>query len=313
MLNVKNSVVFLPSIVLGFGAAFLFLVFHFRKVLSTKRGVIFAILLLVAAAMTSLSFFKDVSTIDISAGSKVLNLSGFASSNFILLSAPLILLLILSVVYVVKERRRYDKKYLFVLLWFLIMMIIIFSPREITRLFPDKIVQIIYAPVMVIAAKGLLEFSARYHISTKTLFLAVLVISVPGIIIWLGSVQLQPRIYSNLSGIAFYTHDEYESVKFLENQELGTVLAPKEIAINIPQMSGKKALLIIPEWSGITYNFNNKTADYATFYSGTDDQRLAIVHKYNITYVFAETDDFENSTIMKSIYEAGKVKLYKIN
>jgi hypothetical protein len=313
IINVRNSILFLPSVLLGFGIVLLFFIYNFKGLLSTKTGIVFAVILAIAVALTSISFFKDVSTIDPGFGSKLTGLSVFASNYFMPLQAPLVLLTILTIVLVYRKRKNYEASYVFVLLWFLAMAAIIFAPRELTHIFPDKMVYLIYVPVMAMAAKGLAAFSERYKIGVKKILLFVLIISLPGILINLGAQQLQPRVNSYLYETAFYTHDEYDALKFLERQDFGTVIAPQKIAFNVPQIANKKTLILMPAVKEAVYNFENKKIDFETFYATSNDtQRLEITRKYNITYVFSETGNFENSSIMKEIYNKGHITLYKI-
>lgn len=313
-LNVQNSVLFMPSVLFGLGPALLFVLYHFRLVVKTRRGLVFSILTVLAAVGTSLAFFKDAGIVDPKFAHYFSSLVNFSAQNYLALQIPFIVMMLATGVFIYLNRKRHEPLYLFVLLWLVLMLFVVFAPREITRIFPDKMIYFIYIPVMLIAAKGLITFSEKYKISVKRVLLAVLIISLPGIFFTFSYQQMQPRVVPELSESAFYTHDEYAVLKFLEKQEMGTVIAPQRLAINVPLLSGKSVLNAERGSAATTYNYEEKVKDRDIFYSSAADaEKLSIIKKYGLNYVIDDIGIFEGSVIMEKIYEIGQIKLYKIS
>jgi hypothetical protein len=338
-LNFSINHVFLPSIVLGMGLAFLFLFYELYNETTPRRikgmrpifiYIIMLVLFSVAELFDPFVLSTETGFVQVLQSYSLSWLTDAVTGSTLLFELPFIAALAVLLTASAKSwRSGRDKRYTFVLVWFFIVSLLFFIPSRYTGLLSNRFFFFFYIPASVIATKGIVRFSAtRRALSAKKIVAAAVVLSIPSIVAYNIFFQLAPREHytrSPLESFEFYSAPEYRALQFLRTQPDGVVMAPLYISFYTPFHAEKRPLLSgeSPGAEGIiSYNQAEKRSDYSRFYStGTAmDEKKSILGKYGISYIFYtryESDvlgaSADNLPFLENIYDSGGVTIYRYN
>ena len=322
------SGVFLPTLILGWGPAFLLVCYwaykespRFRRGLKIKMilWIISIVLFSVAGIARSFWIGHDSVAEGILSSLGILEVARSVAVFALAIEIPLFIAIIITSVQVFRDLK--DRKQKFVFLWMVVFGLLILAPGEILYLFGGKIHSIIWVPISILAAEGLMELNTRIKISNRKLLALIFAISLPTVFLITAYSQTQPRysIDNPEQCCFYYSIDETEAFLFLSNQPRGVVMASIETGTWLPANTGQKTLLhIYPE--NFVSDFDEKMSDYTEFYSpGTGSvERLGIIDKYGVQYVFLGPSEKElgleelDETFLAKVFESELVSVYKV-
>ena len=266
------SVNVLPSVLLGLGPMFLFLLYDMKKrfpFVSGKRH-----LALFAASFALMSYYQ----ISGSVWAPPLP----SHPLFIFFSVPFLAFLGYLAKKVMESGN--EKRIVFMYAWFIAFLFIAMFPVKLFSILPPKVTVFLYFPLAFLACEGMKDFKhAR-------LFVAVVAVSALSIFFFYSFEQMDARnIYKN--GVLgeqnfFYTESDMKAIGFLKDMPAGNVLSSQAIGTYLPYYAEKKSLLFGTNRGDIIIGVGEKLSDYERFYSSPE---RGILEKYGIRYVFYGT------------------------
>lgn len=319
--------VFLPTFMVSLGVPLLLAAYEIYSKHRSVHGVTrvaYAVVWLLSLALFSLSnlshSYWTYANSDVSAILSSLQIMPFlqAISAFsFLLEIPLLLLLVKAFYNTLKSEKNETLR--FVISWLFIVFIAVLLPSRIFSSLPAKMIPLLWFPLCVLAASGILRLSRIYKIPWQKLFIAVFIISLPSAFLFNAFTQTGVRslvISQNIEECCFfYSTDDYAAFEFLGKQEPGMVLAPAEIGTWLPFLSLKKTLFHVHVSNHVS-DAEEKLADYENFYSGAETEKERILQKYKIRYIFFSSYDEKRFEVPKApflrlLFESGRVKVYE--
>lgn len=315
--NKSLGVVVLPSILLGIGIPLFFIIYKIGKDIKIKSWKIYILLWTIAIGLITAS---QLSQSYWSRNMDFFGIVSFAGIFYPLLEIPFYLMFLHLVYTFIKEKNPKGKKYVFFVSWLFLISVIIFSPVAYAPWIPLKLVPFMILPVSLIAARGIVEFSKKYKISTSKIVAVVIILSLPSIIL-INAFDL-PKIQAIRNNFGpqnvFYSKSDYNAMLFLKSQPFGTVFCSGYTGTYLPYYTGKKSLLFDVNRTDTVYNAYGKQDDYKKFFSASTDEKIEILKSYNITYVFYGTFEksegvLENEPFFVKIYDADETQIYEVS
>jgi hypothetical protein len=313
------DIVLMPSLILGLGVAGIFLVYEIYK--KMNMGWKYAVAWIVSIALMSVSQLSQSYWAINNASLK--GLLAATSQLSVIFEIPFFILLAMFVMDIFMKKKSFDKKYFFIILWFALLLFLTRLPF--TR--PLKFIIFIAIPVSIIATKGIMRFSVDGQTIRKILA-SLVIISFISIFFFYAynyneTMRMNTKDNRLVNDLAYYRTDERNAMVFLKSQPQGVVLSSCQMGTYMPIYSGKKTLLAGINRSTNIYKYDEKLEDYYTFYSADaiEYQRLSVIEKYNIGYVFyGEIErDVSSGEFMPSrlgyldlIFQENKTEVYRV-
>lgn len=218
---------------------------------------------------------------------------------------------------------RAKKELLFFTWWFLGALFLSILPPQRTIFFSARFMLVIWLPLVVLSYLGIerLVQAIRGKVAVGFLMTLLIVLTFPSVIFFSSYFlrkPLEPTDWPLLPDYLFAS--ELEAHQFLKNQPDGVVLCSEEIGMNLPFLTGKKAVL---GREPVVRDHKIKMKDYKAFFGEgvTASDRREIVGKYGIDYVyFGEYErvvsnnklDLKKEGFLELVFEKPGVQVFKI-
>ncbi len=285
------SVNVLPSVLLGLGPLFIFLLYDMKKrfpFVSERRHLAFFL-----ASFALMSYYQISSSV----------WAPPLPSNplFVIFSVPFLAFL----GYLAKKMLEsgHEKRIVFMYAWFVVFLFIVVFPVKIFSVLPPKVTVFLYFPLAFLAYEGMKK--------SGKVFIAVVAVSALSIFFFYSFEQMDARdIYDNgtiKEQNFFYTEPDIKALGFLKGMPAGNAISSQAIGTYLPYYSGKKSLLFGTNRGDIVLNVGEKLSDYRKFYSSPD---RSVLEKYGIRYVFYGTfekrlGDLGSPDYLRKVYSDG--------
>jgi len=209
-----------------------------------------------------------------------------------------------------KKRTKIDKKIQFLVAWTIVIIILTLLPPSITPYQPQRLIHVVWLPLVILGSIALIEFSKRIRIDYKVISASILIISLVSIFIWFSPILSDKQ--------AYITEDYSDALIKLKQYEEGRLLSNPKIGLRSPLLANKRSLL-----SGVeAFETEEILEDYEKFYSESlsDEDRLNIIKKYNIRYIILGKEELKismgkinlDNTKFLNIILDGDVKIFEV-
>lgn len=206
----------------------------------------------------------------------------YLASLSVLIELAMAILTAILLFSVLREKSDADKKFL--VMWSILFFVLSgVTAADIGYVInPVRLAPSLIFPVSVLAAYGVVMFSERFNLSPLKVVVLCILLSMPSIFGY--NLWLQKSVRDS-GVVAFYTHDEYDALKFLQSQPDGRVMSSLRYGAYIPYYSNKDAFLFSGRtYPGLLEEVNKVSSE---FYAGQTSaaRRGEMLDKYNISYV----------------------------
>lgn len=289
---------FLPAVLLSGGVPLAFALYFLARRAAVPARTAAAALLASGAALS----VAQLSLLGISS----LELDQWL---YLLLQLPFFVCMALAALLLRKEK---DKERLFLMTLLLAVFAFSVAPSGYVPWFPFRLLHFLWFPAALLAARGLLTFASLHKLDARKLFALVAAVSVPWLIAFNLNFQLHAR---EVKYPDFFHEEERAALEFLKLQPRGVVLSSGEIGSYLPYFTGQTSLM-----GGTIAGEAERKKDYRIFFSAhaSDEERRAILEKYEISYVFygykekAGGSTLAASDYLTELYKRGDVELFSV-
>lgn len=304
---------FAPSLIIAFGVIGVLVFYYMQQRSLFNKWLFLGSLALITVAKLSQLIVKSG---NISVKQSLGQLTQIANGIYgysLLLHIPMLVVLASIAYRTYKSDLERGEK--FILTSLTILLLFVLLPEG--TIFSGRYFIPLWLPMIIAASYAISYLSEKYKIEPNKIFVALLLISLPSVIMYNALFQEIPRhnIYPS-----FYQQDEFAAINFLKAQPDGNVMSSFEIGSYLPFYTGKRTLF----GSALTLitDLDQKITDYNSFYgNATDTQRLEILDRYHIQYVFFGINEkkvsgyniLDGKSYLKEIFSTANAKVYRVN